>query len=75
MPGVYNRASYLTEKRRALELWGALVATLVEGRTNTVVSLLQNTLGSRRLTWCGILVFVAGQLDLLERPLLNVVSL
>ena len=37
--GVYNRASYLTEKRRALELWGSHVTALVEGRTRNVVSL------------------------------------
>jgi integrase len=30
--GVYNRASYLNEKRQALELWGSHVAALVAGR-------------------------------------------
>ena len=30
--GVYNRARYATEKRRALELWGSHVAALFEGR-------------------------------------------
>jgi integrase len=30
--GIYNRATYLTEKRQALELWGAHVAALIEGR-------------------------------------------
>ena len=30
--GVYNHARYATEKRRALDLWGAHVAAIVEGR-------------------------------------------
>lgn len=29
--GIYNRASYLTEKRQALELWSAHIAALVKG--------------------------------------------
>ena len=37
--GVYNRASYLAEKRQALELWGAHVAALVEGGTGKIVPL------------------------------------
>jgi len=35
--GVYNRAAYLTEKRRALELWDAHVARLLGRRDNTIV--------------------------------------
>lgn len=37
--GIYNRANYLPEKRRARELWGAHVAALVVGRNTNVVSL------------------------------------
>lgn len=37
--GVYNRAAYLVEKRQALELWGAHVAALIEGRDSNVVPL------------------------------------
>jgi integrase len=37
--GVYNRASYLNEKRQALELWGAHVTALVEGRAGKIVPL------------------------------------
>ena len=37
--GVYNRAAYAGEKRQALELWGAHVAALVEGRKNNVVAM------------------------------------
>jgi integrase len=37
--GVYNRATYLAEKRQALELWGAHVAALVAGNTSNVVSM------------------------------------
>ncbi len=37
--GVYNKAQYLTERRHALELWGAHVAALVEGHTSKVVPL------------------------------------
>jgi integrase len=37
--GVYNRASYLVEKRQALELWGAHVTALVAGRAGKVVPL------------------------------------
>jgi integrase len=40
--GVYNRASYLNEKRQALELWGAHVAALVEGRAGKIVPLRQS---------------------------------
>jgi hypothetical protein len=35
--GIYNRAAYAAEKRQALELWGAHVAALVEGRKSKVV--------------------------------------
>lgn len=35
--GVYNRATYAAEKRRALDLWGAHVADLAEGRAGKVV--------------------------------------
>jgi hypothetical protein len=38
--GVYNRAAYANEKRRALQLWGELVAALVIGRDAKVVPLL-----------------------------------
>jgi integrase len=37
--GVYNRSSYRSQKRRALELWAEHVLTLVEGRAATVVPL------------------------------------
>jgi integrase len=37
--GVYNRASYLAEKRQALELWGAHVAALVAGKESNVVAM------------------------------------
>ena len=37
--GVYNRAAYLAEKRRALDLWGAHLATLIKGRGSKVVAL------------------------------------
>ena len=37
--GVYNRASYLNEKRQAMELWGAHIAALVDGRSSKVVAL------------------------------------
>jgi integrase len=37
--GVYNRASYLTEKRQALELWGAQVAALIDGRDSNIISM------------------------------------
>lgn len=37
--GVYNRASYLVEKRQALELWGAHVTALVAGRESNVVAM------------------------------------
>jgi integrase len=37
--GVYNRATYLSEKRRALDLWGAHLAELLTGRPSNVVAL------------------------------------
>jgi integrase len=37
--GVYNRASYLREKRAALDLWAAHLTAIVEGRTAKVVPL------------------------------------
>ena len=37
--GVYNRASYLAEKRQSLELWGAHVTALVAGRESNVVAM------------------------------------
>jgi integrase len=37
--GVYNRASYLAEKRQALELWGAHITAMIAGRTNNIVIL------------------------------------
>jgi integrase len=37
--GVYNHAAYLVEKRQALEMWGAHVAALIEGRTSKVIPL------------------------------------
>ena len=40
--GVYNRASYLNEKRQALELWGEHITTLVDGRARNVVPLRQH---------------------------------
>jgi integrase len=36
--GVYNRATYAAEKRRALDLWGVHVADLAEGRESNVVA-------------------------------------
>jgi hypothetical protein len=39
--GIYNRASYLTEKRQALEVWGAHVAALVAGRAGNIVPLMR----------------------------------
>lgn len=39
--GVYNRATYLSEKRRALDLWGAHFAALLEGRASNIVRLLR----------------------------------
>jgi integrase len=41
--GVYNRASYLSEKRQALELWGAHVA----GRASAGMGTARCTLGGR----------------------------
>jgi integrase len=35
--GIYNRASYLPERRQALTLWSEHLMALVEGRTATVV--------------------------------------
>ena len=37
--GVYNRAAYLDEKRRALELWGNFIEWLVAGRASKTVPL------------------------------------
>jgi integrase len=37
--GVYNRASYLAEKRQALEVWGAHIAALVAGTRGKVVAM------------------------------------
>jgi integrase len=37
--GVYNRATYLPERRQALDLWGAHVATLVAGKACNVVTM------------------------------------
>ena len=37
--GVYNRASYLVEKRQALELWGSHVSALVSGAATNIVPL------------------------------------
>jgi len=38
--GVYNRSSYCTEKRRALDLWAEHLMAIVENRTSKVASLL-----------------------------------
>lgn len=55
--GIYNRASYLSEKRGALELWGAHVAALVRGQRNNIDRLgakqkedTKNLLAAGRLT-------------------------
>jgi integrase len=37
--GVYNKAVYLNERRRALDQWGAHIAALVTGRVSNVVPL------------------------------------
>jgi integrase len=37
--GIYNKAQYLSERRQALEVWGAHVAALVEGGTGKIVPL------------------------------------
>jgi hypothetical protein len=37
--GVYNKAQYLPERRRALDLWAAHVVKLVKGRECNVVVL------------------------------------
>jgi integrase len=37
--GVYNRATYVNEKRQALDRWGEYIAALVEGRESRVVAL------------------------------------
>jgi len=34
--GVYNRSSYAAEKRRALDLWGAHIRDLIDGRTTNI---------------------------------------
>ena len=35
--GIYNRATYLAEKKQALERWGDYVMALIEGRDVNVV--------------------------------------
>jgi hypothetical protein len=35
--GVYNKAAYAVEKRRALDLWGAHIRDLITGRTSNIV--------------------------------------
>jgi integrase len=37
--GVYNRATYAAEKRQALDMWGAHVVDLAEGRESNIVPL------------------------------------
>jgi integrase len=37
--GIYNRALYLPERRQALDLWGAYVLTLVNGKASNIVML------------------------------------
>ena len=37
--GVYRRASYASEKRQALDMWGEHVASLAEGRKSNIVAL------------------------------------
>jgi integrase len=37
--GVYNRASYAAEKRRALDLWAAHIESLVSGQASNIVAL------------------------------------
>ena len=37
--GIYNRAVYANEKRRALELWADHVEALVAGRASNVVTM------------------------------------
>ena len=37
--GIYNKATYLAERRQALDLWGAHIEALVSGGTGKVVSL------------------------------------
>jgi integrase len=37
--GVYNKALYLSERRRTLDLWGRHVTTMVQGRESNVVAL------------------------------------
>lgn len=37
--GVYNKALYLAERRRALDLWGQHIVALVDGRESNVVAL------------------------------------
>ena len=55
--GVYNRASYANEKRQALDLWGAHVESLAEGRMSNVVPLrgaiLASPLVIRDRPWIG----------------------
>jgi integrase len=35
--GVYNKAAYLSERRRALDLWGQHIAALIAGRERNVI--------------------------------------
>ena len=37
--GVYNKAQYLVERRRALDLWGKHITAVVDGRGSNVVAL------------------------------------
>lgn len=37
--GIYNRATYLPEKRQALDLWGQHMAELIEGQESNVVAM------------------------------------
>jgi integrase len=37
--GVYNKAQHLSERKRALDLWGQHIAALVDGRESNVVAL------------------------------------
>ena len=37
--GIYNRSTYANEKRQALDLWGAHITALTEGRANNIIAL------------------------------------
>jgi integrase len=37
--GIYNKATYLSERKQALELWGDHVLAIIEGRTSNVTPL------------------------------------